>query len=287
VKFDMCASSDPDGDPLTFKYVFGDGQGGQGACSETHTYQKPTLAGASAVVTATLSVTDGLPGHEQSRDFPINATCPTPKVKLTSPASTPITSGCNSILMTADATDPAGIDFVEFKVTDPQGFQTTVGTDFTAPYQATWQNYFIGGNVEFTAVAYNSCGNSANDEFKAQLLCYRGIHNQSDRLSVTSDLVVPGGRGQLVLNETALSFPGEGRSMAQGRVRSGENRISAELVEGAGPGTWRFELGGLPGFKPGSLRVVAGEAVTVGTDSIEFRLKGVPGERLVFAFRVE
>jgi hypothetical protein len=286
VKFDMCGSSDPDGDPLTFKFAFGDGQSAQGGCSASHTYSKPTLAKLAGTLTATLRVTDGLPGHEQSRNFPIEATCPSPKVKVTSPKGS-VTTGCNAVLIQADVTDPVGVDFVEFQVRDPRGgFTQNVGTDFNAPYQVTWNSYFAFGDFQFIATAFNTCGGSGQASVTAFLNCYGNVQSQANRLAITSDLAVPGGRGQLVLNEASLSFPGAGRSMAQGRTRRGENRIEAQLVEGTGPGTWRFELGGLPDYQPGSLRVLSGEAVTVGTDSIEFRLKGTPGERVSFTFRV-
>jgi hypothetical protein len=286
VKFDMCGSSDPDGDPLTFRYAFGDGQTDSGGCSTSHTYSKPTLARMAGTLTATISVTDGLPGHERSRNFAIEAVCPTPKVKLTAPNSSPITSGCSAILMAADVTDPFGVDYVEFQVRDQSGFVTNVGTDFSEPYQATWLSYFSFARVDFLATAVNDCGSSAQAKFTADLACYQGVHSQSNRLSITSELSVAGGRGQVVLNDAAISFPGAGRSMAQGRTRRGDNRVEAQLVDGSGAGTWRFELGGLPGYEPGSLKVVAGEAATVGTDSIEFRLKGTPGERITFTFRV-
>ena len=56
------------------------------------------------------------------------------------------------------------------------------------------------------------------------------------------------------------------------------------IVQAEGkPGHWRFELG--LSADPGSLRVIAGEAVLVTADSIGFRFKGRPGERVVFTFR--
>ena len=41
----------------------------------------------------------------------------------------------------------------------------------------------------------------------------------------------------------------------------------------------------MPGFRPETLRVVAGEVVQLAADSVTFRLQGRPGERVVFAFR--
>src|SRR5262245_6851380 len=38
VTFDLCKSTDPDGDPLSFFFDFGDGAKASGSCVETHTY---------------------------------------------------------------------------------------------------------------------------------------------------------------------------------------------------------------------------------------------------------
>jgi hypothetical protein len=113
----------------------------------------------------------------------------------------------------------------------------------------------------------------------------RGRQNGADRRVVwTSDLRVPGGRGQIVMNGTASVAPGEGRAYAVTPSVKGENRVEATLVNASGkPGTWRFEFTG-NSVKPGSIRVIAGEASLVAGGAIEFRLKGTPGERIVFAF---
>jgi hypothetical protein len=102
--------------------------------------------------------------------------------------------------------------------------------------------------------------------------------------TVVSDLAVPGGEGQVVANGEA-AFPRAGRSPLAVRLRAGENRFEATLVAARSGGTWRFDLGGLPGLRPETLRVVAGEVVQLGATSITFRLQGRPGERVVFAFR--
>lgn len=101
-----------------------------------------------------------------------------------------------------------------------------------------------------------------------------------------SDLSVPGGAGQLVVNGEAV-FPRAGRSPVFLRVLRGENQVEATLVEGRGTGRWRFELGSIRGFRPESLRVVAGDVLEASGDTVAFRLLGRAGERMVFAFRVE
>jgi hypothetical protein len=64
----------------------------------------------------------------------------------------------------------------------------------------------------------------------------------------------------------------------------GANRVEATLVEGRGKaGVWRFELLSAEGAG-GSIRVLAGDVVTVAATSITFRLTGTPGERIAFTF---
>jgi PKD domain len=61
VTFNMCRSTDPDGDELKFTFDYGDGSVFRGNCRTTHTYPYPP--GAASVV-ATICVGDGLRGHD-------------------------------------------------------------------------------------------------------------------------------------------------------------------------------------------------------------------------------
>jgi len=101
-----------------------------------------------------------------------------------------------------------------------------------------------------------------------------------------SDLDVEGGRLQVVVNGTAASYPGVGRSYGTAPFVSGENRVEATLVEGRGrPGLWRFDALASGGVVPASIRVIAGEVVTVGEGGVTFRLHGQAGERVTFVFQ--
>jgi hypothetical protein len=106
-------------------------------------------------------------------------------------------------------------------------------------------------------------------------------------LSWTSELAVPGGRGQVVANGVDAAFPGPGRSDILLASRAGGNRVEATLVDGNGQGgRWRFTAA-TGAVVPGSLRVLAGEPLVLGADTVAFRLTGRPGERIVFTFDVE
>jgi hypothetical protein len=99
----------------------------------------------------------------------------------------------------------------------------------------------------------------------------------------TSELALPGGRGQLIANGADVVFPGAGRSDLALPARPGRNRLEAVLVEGERPGTWRFTLASGE-IRPGTLRVLAGEATAIGPLAVAFRLRGRSGERVVFVF---
>jgi len=102
----------------------------------------------------------------------------------------------------------------------------------------------------------------------------------------TSDLTLPDGRLQVVFNGSAASFPGRGRSHGMASLAEGENRVEAIVVEAAGKaGLWRFDLISAQSVRAGSLRVIAGDVVSIASNSITFRLRGEPGERVVFTFQ--
>jgi hypothetical protein len=105
----------------------------------------------------------------------------------------------------------------------------------------------------------------------------------------TSELTVPDGQGQVVGNERQVLFSGSGRDELRLTARPGRNRVEGVLVSSprdAEGGLWRFTLAS-GGVRPGSLRVLAGDAVAIGPGMIAFRVRGRPGERVVFAFDVE
>jgi hypothetical protein len=102
----------------------------------------------------------------------------------------------------------------------------------------------------------------------------------------SSELGLPGGRGQVIANGADVAFPGARRSELALPARHGRNWLEAVLVEGSGPGTWRFTLAS-GAIRAGSLRVLAGDVVAVGAETVAFRLRGRAGERLVFVFDAE
>jgi hypothetical protein len=203
------------------------------------------------------------------------------------------------------STGDNGVSLVEYKVNYPGPAQLVLGPiPGASPWPYDWTesavNAYLGTacaqSLEVQAFAEDGCGNAT---YSAKVLvtvnntgpCVATDPGAAPAASaasatVVSELGVPGGAGQVVANGEA-AFPRAGRSPLVVRLQAADNRVEATLVEARSGGTWRFDLGGLPGFRPESLRVVAGEVVQVAADSVTFRLQGRPGERVVFVFRVE
>lgn len=109
---------------------------------------------------------------------------------------------------------------------------------------------------------------------------------RSDASRFTSELLVPGGRGQVIVNGGEASYPGPGRTELALPARHGTNQVEVILVAGVGrPGTWTFDLGARA--RPGTLQLIAGAAAAVGSRSLVLELHGRAGERAVFSFEAE
>jgi hypothetical protein len=106
----------------------------------------------------------------------------------------------------------------------------------------------------------------------------------SSALSLVSDLRVPRGRGQVVIDERAWEV-GSGQQRTTMQAAPGEGRLEATLTQAGGAGLWRFELAdGL--IEPGTLRAVEGKVEALTASGIVFRLTGKAGERVVFVYRL-
>jgi hypothetical protein len=218
----------------------------------------------------------------------------------TTPPTVAITSPTGGLLLplpvtvTATASDPKGIAQVDFYIQESSRPAVFIGRSTSPPYRATLFSLCQGALLDtfaITAVATDNCGLVATSSpvtvtLLGLPLCFSSALPPTGAGWI-SDLAVPGGHGQVVLNGTDAFFPSAGPSRMTAAIRPGSNRVEAVLVNALGRGgTWRFDLGG-QGLKAGSLRVVAGEVVLATPDTVVFRLSGRPGERLVFSFRTE
>jgi hypothetical protein len=102
-----------------------------------------------------------------------------------------------------------------------------------------------------------------------------------------SELNVRGGSGQLLLNREQTLAVGPGAATLSAELTPGEILIEAQLLSADGhPGTWHFEFEQSDGFQRGSLTVRDGEVAVLVETAVRFRLRGEPGERVSFTFRI-
>ncbi len=147
VAFDGSASSDPDGDPLSYQWDFGDGGSGDGS-SPSHTYSS---LGAYVV---TLVVSDG---ERRSRPATTTVTILNlpPATTLTSPAEGAAFTAPATVGLAAEADDPDGrVERVEFFA---GGIR--VGEAPSPPFAVSW-GPVPAGSYLLTAIATDDSGAS-------------------------------------------------------------------------------------------------------------------------------
>jgi hypothetical protein len=143
------------------------------------------------------------------------------------------------------------------------------------------------GAYNLTAQALDNCGNTTTSSpsvssSPATSFPARSRSGRSEAFQWSSQLEAAGSAGRVSLNGSLLaSGPGKQQGVAQ--AKRDENRVDGEVVQGGSrPGLWRFELS--EGVAPGSVRVLAGDALEVSDSAIVFRVGGTTGERVSFAF---
>ena len=196
VNFDLCSSSDPDGDALSYFFDFGDGTQTSGPCSVSHTYTATSLRGPgslsgdvrsqSTTYNFLGSVVDPS-GASQSRarnvivDVPPVTTttttttttlCPAPVITITDPVPHicyDLNSG-SPFTVSADASNSSKVHFnLDFTGT-PCGYLTSnVGakdvTGTTSPYSTTFDliSFDSQGCYTLTATAFSSCSTATTN----------------------------------------------------------------------------------------------------------------------------
>jgi hypothetical protein len=139
------------------------------------------------------------------------------------------------------------------------------------------------------ATATNACGGSTDVGPRTVNVSSCGLalgpRPEASTLLWASDLRLEGGRVQVIFNGSTASYPERGRSLASTRIKDGDNRVEATVVNAAGKaGSWTIDLSSSPAVQAGSIRVLAGEIESVGANAVTFKLKGTPGERIAFTF---
>jgi hypothetical protein len=102
-------------------------------------------------------------------------------------------------------------------------------------------------------------------------------------VGLRSTLAVRGGKGEVGVNGSASSVR-EGEAHLNVTARPGDNLVEAWLSSAGSGGSWRFDVVGRDPLASGTLRVLAGNVVSLGPGSVTFRLSGREGERVAFAW---
>jgi len=249
----------------------------------------------------TVEVTSAAIGCSADTQGPVvTLTKPSPGASYPSPNAYPVRL---EAFADDSGTGNNGIRFVQYKVNYPGPDQQVLGPVTSGgPWRFDWSQSAITAwigvpcnkTASIEAYAEDNCGHGAFsnpvsvDVRRVGGNCFLGLSVPGSEASsaLVSELDVPGGTAQVVVNGEA-SFPRGGRHPLAFRFTPGANRVEATLVEGRGPGVWRFDVSAAPGLRPESLRVVAGEVVQAGVVVVGFRLRGRSGERIVFSFEIE
>jgi hypothetical protein len=323
VTFDTCKSTDPDGDPLSFFFDFGDGNTSSGSCNVSHTYpvapfrESSNVRAASQTYNASGSVVDPS-GASSTKEKKVTVEsgrsggCPKLTVDLSPPPD--FYTSCAPLNVKA-ATNGTRVTFcaavVNFSNCPFRGFAPNsselsgAGSSSASPpasacADGTRAGSTFSADLTLTDFGCYSIIAEARDECGAQefggpafvfneAFCYylaSGMRKDVGRTTVwSSDLSVEGGRLQVVVNGASPAFPGTGRGFGTARLVNGENRVEAVLVESAGKaGLWHIDLRPSEAILEGSLRVISGQVELLGPSSATFRLSGKAGERIVFTF---
>jgi len=308
VTFDLCKSTDPENQPLNYFFDFGDGGKSSGSCNVSHTYSAGPFRAAGQVRAldksygASACVVD--PGGQSAcRERTVNVTttpppttappCPKPTASLVS--ATYGGFGCtiaaqvaatNTDAVTACAT-VGGCPALLSKAGELPTFCASASQDgdwFASIDVSSFGNSCYTVN----ATATNKCGGSATtgSAFVNVFSCFSSFRKgEVVSLVWSSDLRLDGGRLQVVVNGNTSSYPERGRSFATTRIKDGDNRVEATVVDAGGKaGSWTIDLSASPAIEAGSIRVLAGEIESIGATAVTFKLKGTPGERLAFTF---
>jgi hypothetical protein len=308
VTFDLCKSTDPENQPLSYFFDFGDGAKTSGSCIESHTYTATFRAAGSVHAldnsyTAEACVVDpgGLSACRSRNVVAINTPPPTTAPPCPTPTASLVSAnyggfGCNISVQVAAPTANAvtacatvvgtcGSVLSKSEALPTFCANATQDGDWFASVDVSGY-----GNSCYTvnATATNNCGGSATtgSAIVNVFSCFSSFRKgEAIRLVWSSDLRVDGARLQVVVNGHASAYPERGRSFATAEMKDGDNRFEATVVDSSGKaGTWTVDLAGSQAVQPGSIRVLSGEVESIGATAVTFKLKGMRGERLAFTF---
>jgi len=158
VWFSSTGTSDEDGDDLTYKWDFGDGN--------TSTQPNPShIYNFAADYTVTLTVTDDKGGSDsETIDVTVNsAQSQLPEIEITSHKNEDVVSG--EITIQVNVQSDIGIERVEFLLDEAD-----IATDHDEPYEVNYDTTSLtNGTHTFKATAYDTLGQSAADSVTVEV----------------------------------------------------------------------------------------------------------------------
>jgi len=292
---------------MTFFFTFGDGATVSGGCIQSHTYPASTsrdvVAAGKARKLDTSYNFEGCAvdpfGASQCRARTVTINAPAPSCKPpTIGTLSAVGAASDKIDVSVSATDSGRVHFsAEFlgfacsytATPDPLADKDVTGSGPTYSATLTVSNSNQCYKVHATAFSSCSTASATATPVIVDLSSFGAAPPGSLSRGLapwSSDLAVQGGRLQVVVNGASASFPATGRAYGVASLADGENRVEAVLVESKGKaGLWRFDLMNSQAIAPGSIRVIAGDVVSIAATSVTFRLRGESGERIVFTFQ--
>lgn len=186
---------------------------------------------------------------------------------------------------TCTGTYPSGAS-VTLTATETFGFFAGWSGDCAPPAVAASAAVAALPTCTLTMIANKNVGASfSNIGFQS---APRAHETAARPMTWATQLDVPEAGGQVVVNGRATVLARAGRSAVSSEHASGTNRVEAVLSRAGGrAGTWRFELTGVSGLQPGSIRPLLGTVIQITADAVVFRMEGRQGERVGFTFEVE
>jgi hypothetical protein len=234
---------------------------------------------------------------------PPTTLCGTPVIAITQPTGGSCADVNNPLPVSANASNSVNVhfrlDYIGFDCSYAPTLVDQKDVPGTSPYSTTLDitSFDTPGCYMLSAQASSACAKpvSANPvtfhaDFGACCGCFRstGVGRKDPSVATaawSSDLSLVGGRLQVVVNGTGVTYSPRGRTYGLASLVEGENRVEATVVESSGKrGLWRFDFTQSRSVAPGSIRVTAGDIVQIAPTSITFRLRGETGERLAFTF---
>ena len=112
-------------------------------------------------------------------------------------------------------------------------------------------------------------------------------------VSFASEIIIPhegvNTQARLSLNDSIeILTPAPSSHNHRRQALIGNNTIEARLISRiATPGRWRFNFNSTQNFTPGSLSIISGQLLSLGTNSITFRVTGDPSETILFRFHLD